>query len=247
MTEQKTPQQSLKKLPRLYVGGMDLSCGVTVTLAEEQSHYLRNVMRQEVGAHVRLFNGTDGEWIAEISSIGKKICTLVPSRQIHPQVTSPDIVAIVSLVKKDTLELMIEKASELGAARFIPVISDHSSARQMNAARAQMIAIEAAEQCERLDVMQIDAPKSLAQVIQEWDVARPLLMCSERSDAPLLTSLDIAGKVAVLIGPEGGFSDAEKQNLAATSGVQPVSLGARILRAETALILALGVLQLRGS
>lgn len=245
MTEQNTRFSAPKNLPRLYVGGTGLAGHAAITVSEDQSHYLRNVMRKGTGDQVRLFNGLDGEWVAEISAAGKKSCTLTPLRQLRPQAASPDIVAVVSLVRKDTLELMIEKASELGAARFIPVISDHSSARQMNATRAQMIAIESAEQCERLDIMQIDVPRTLSQVIKEWDRARPLIFCSERSDAPLLTNVDIAKNAAVLIGPEGGFSDAEKENLAATVGVQPVSLGTRILRAETALILALGVLQLR--
>lgn len=245
MTQSVSPEQ-YKRAPRLYVAEGAFASGAEVALAEGQRHYLTAVMRLPEGGVVRVFNGRDGEWLAELAG-KKKTTRLLLREKIFEQVDAADIWAIASPVKKDAFELMIEKATELGASRFVPVLCDHTAVRRMNAARAEAIAIEAAEQCERFDVPSVAPLTALREVLEGWDPARKILFCLERSAAPPLSAAVSEEPLAVLVGPEGGFSAVEIDYIKALPFVVPVSLGAGILRAETALIAALSCLRVMRS
>lgn len=226
----------------------DIAGGESAALPEGQLHYLRNVMRLEPGDKLRVFNGRNGEWLAELAELSKKKGIVAFVEKLQEQAAAPDVWVLASPVKKEAFEWMIEKASELDAARFLPVLCDHTVVHRVNAERAALIAAEAAEQSERLDVMQIEAPKSLEDVLQSWSSDRTLIFCLEREKAaPLFTALAKIGPaqpLAVLIGPEGGFSDKEIARLQACGFVESVSLGPRVLKAETALVTALAGLML---
>lgn len=237
-----------KKLVRLYLP-QDFAAGAAVPLAEGQAHYLRNVMRKGAGDRLRVFNGRDGDWLAALDAVGKRGASVVLERQIAPQRAGSDLWVIAAAVKKEALDLMVEKASELGAARFIPVTSDHAVVHKINRERLEAIAIEAAEQCERGDVMEVDPLSGLLPCLAALPANRQVLFCLERAEAPPLvaTLRNIANKpLTVLVGPEGGFSAGEISTILEKNkaNVHPVSLGPRILRAETALIAALAGVQL---
>lgn len=229
---------------RLYISP-DLLSGAGIVLDREQSHYLVNVMRAGVSDEVALFNGRDGEWLGRVVDASKKACRLRLERQLRPQVSPPDLDLVVALVKRGRLETIIEKAAELGARRVRLVTTRHTNTDHTNLARLQTIGTEAAEQTGRLDVPQIIAPEKLAQVLDGWDASRRLMFCDEAGDAQPILSLQGDGAWAVLIGPEGGFSAEERERLRAESYVTPVTLGPRILRADTAAIAALALWQAR--
>lgn len=236
-------EDSHKNLPRLFI---PFTLGENIVLSEGQQHYLRNVMRCVAGDRLRVFNGRDGEFLAEIKEISKKNVLISLSHKIHEQKPSPDIWVLASPVKKEAFDLMIEKASELGASRLTPVVCEHTVVHRMNKERAQAIATEAAEQCERFDLLKIDDLAPLKDILKSWDKSRKLIFCIERKDAPpiakALANLKTS-PLALLVGPEGGFSEAESAYIRALDFVIPVSLGPRILRAETALIAALSCVQ----
>lgn len=236
-----------KNLPRLFIAEEGLSSEKNCLLSDNQAHYLRNVMRLGAGDALRVFNGADGEWLAIIKEINKKNVIINLDKKLLEQKPSPDIWVLASPIKKEPFELMIEKASELGASRFLPVLCAHTVVHRMNPERAALIADESAEQCERLDVMQIGALASLKDVLKTWDKNRKLLFCIEREGgqpiAGVLKTLPASGPLALLIGPEGGFAEDEIADVCAQDFVVPVSLGPRILRAETAAIAALACVQ----
>lgn len=236
-----------QKAPRLYVPDADFAAGKACNLADAQAHYLRNVMRASVGDHLRLFNGRDGEWLAEIQDVGKKAVSVSLLRPIRPQIPSPDILVLASPVKKEAFDFMVEKSCELGAAAFQPVICDHTVVHRANEERLQAVAIEAAEQCERTDIMVVHPLADLKTILHSWDKNRELIFCLEREEAveisQRLKAGDISLPLAILVGPEGGFSRAEIQMIRSFDFVRPVSLGGRILRAETALIAGLSCIQ----
>ncbi len=237
-----------KNLLRLFVSRDDMSRGDNIELSEGQHHYLRNVMRAEAGQQLRLFNGRNGEWLGELIELSKKKAIVTPVEKLAEQKSSPDVFILASPIKKEALDMIVEKASELGAAVFQPVTCQHTVVHRFNAERLSAIATEAAEQCERLDVMDVRELVTLDAALAGWDPARRLLFCQERgAAAPLaeaLAKLPATTPYGILIGPEGGFSTAEVENLRRLPFVTPVSLGPRILRAETALIAALAGLQL---
>jgi 16S rRNA (uracil1498-N3)-methyltransferase len=239
-----------KTLLRLYVSRENISGGERHELSDGQHHYLRNVMRLQPGDRLRCFNGVNGEWLAEVEEINKKKLIITFLEKIHEQVSSPDLWVVASPVKKEALDMMIEKSSELGAARFVPVVCDRTVVHRINTDRLSATATEAAEQCERLDVMAVHPLEKLKTVLETWDTGRKLIFCIERMEArPLLKALQsLPGEapLAVLVGPEGGFSPAEAEYIAALPFVVPVTLGSRILKAETALIAALAVVQAVG-
>ena len=229
---------------RLFVPD-DLTLDVALVLKPEQARYLTSVMRLGLNDEVTLFNGRDGAWLAKISLITKKACQLTLERQVALQTVGPDLDLIVALVKRGPLETIIEKAVELGCRRIRLVTTRRTNAGHANVERLQAIAIEAAEQCERLDVPQVLSPQPLESLIKGWD-ARRLMFCDEAGDAkPVLSALagQGAGPWAVLIGPEGGFAPEERASLRALEAVVPVTLGPRILRADTAAIGALSLWQ----
>ncbi len=224
----------------------DLAPDVEFALDEGQSRYLSSVMRRGVGDEVLVFNGRDGEWRAAIAVVGKKAVTLRAASQERPQALGPDLDLVIALVKRARIETIVEKAAELGARRVRLVITERTNADHTNVGRLQAIATEASEQTGRMDVPEVVAPVKLERMIADWDATRALLFCDEAGDAkPVLAALDgvAAGPWAILIGPEGGFSPAERDALRNLACATPATLGPRILRADTAAISALTLWQ----
>ena len=234
---------------RLYVPD-DLATDADVSPAPEQGRYLTLVMRLAVGAEVLLFNGRDGEWRATLVEAGKRVCRLTVGARMRPQTEGPDLDLVIALVKRARLETIIEKAAELGVRRVRLAVTRRTNADHTNVARLQAIAVEAAEQTGRLDVPEILAPEKLDRMLDGWDPERRLVFCDEGGGVPAaLAALNpprLGGedrKGAVLIGPEGGFAPEEGERLRALPFVTAVSLGPRILRADTAAIAALTLWQ----
>jgi 16S rRNA (uracil1498-N3)-methyltransferase len=224
----------------------ELGPGVEVALRPDQIHYLAHVMRARTGEEVLCFNGRDGEWLTRVVEISRHGARLEAVRQARPQGAGPDLDLVVALVKRPRLETIVEKAAELGARRVRPVITERTNAAGANLGRLAAIAVEAAEQTGRLDVPEILPPARLDGVLAAWPPDRTLLFCDEAGDAPpILDALTTArpGPWAILIGPEGGFSEAERAAARSVPGAVPVSLGPRVLRADTAAIAALGLWQ----
>lgn len=222
----------------------DLTPGATLGLDEGQSRYLAAVMRQAVGDAVAVFNGRDGEWSATVASVGKKAVTLTVLSQTRPQHAGPDLDLIIALVKRGRLETIVEKAAELGARRVRPAITERTNADHIRVDRLRTIALEASEQTGRLDVPEVLEPTKLERLLADWDPGRRLLFCDEAGDAlPVLAAVTDAGPWAILIGPEGGFSPAERERLRALPYATAATLGPRILRADTAAISALTLWQ----
>lgn len=230
---------------RLFVQD-ELAAGGAIALSADHAHYLINVMRQGVGSALLLFNGRDGEWRAVIVEASKRACRVVPETKTRDQTSTPDVELIVAVVKRSRLETIVEKAAELGAARVRPVLTQRTNADRVRTDRLAAIMVEAAEQCERLEVPAIDEPQKLDRLLDGWDASRRLIFCDEAGDAAdALSALGALppGPAAILIGPEGGFSPDERARLRGMPGVVAVTLGPRILRADTAAIAALTLFQ----
>ena len=230
---------------RLFVPD-SLAMAAEIALTIDQSRYLGAVMRQSVGDVVALFNGRDGEWAARLVEVSKRGCRLRLERQLRPQTYGPNLDLVVALIKRGRLETIVEKAADLGARRVLLAVTRRSNVDRANVARLQAIATEAAEQTGRLDVPEILAPEKLERLLDEWDAARALMFCDEVGDAkPVLAALAGSSQAAaaILIGPEGGFDPQERERLRALPFVTAVTLGPRILRADTAAISALTLWQ----
>ena len=229
---------------RLFVSD-DLKAGAPVSPGMEASRYLIAVMRLAIGSEVLLFNGRDGEWRATVVDADKRRCRLTVGSRVRAQETGPDLTLVMALVKRGRLETIVEKAAELGAARVQLVLTRRTNADKANVERLQAIAIEAAEQTGRLDVPEILAPVKLSKLLDGWDPGRRLMFCDETGGAPVLEALGggQAGPWAILIGPEGGFDPEEAERLRAMDCANVVSLGPRILRADTAAISAMSLWQ----
>lgn len=244
--------------PRLFVSA-DLSAGRPVPLDEEQSNYLLRVLRLAPGGEVRLFNGRDGEWDAAICAAGKK-AEVSPTAQRRPQPppAGPALTLLFAPVKKDETDLIVEKATELGAIRIQPVLTHRTQTRTVRLDRFRKIALEAAEQTERLDLPEIADVATLDAALAALPAGTALIFCDEAGDAlgapwggetgrarPIRAVLEgLKGwDAALLIGPEGGFTPEERSYLRSRTGTFAVSLGPRILRAETAAVAAMGLWQ----
>ena len=231
--------------PRLFLD-QPLAEGAEVPATAGQAHYLGGVMRRAVGDAVLLFNGRDGEWAASIAQLRKDRCTFRPERQVREQEPPPACRLLVAAVKRDAMDWMAEKATELGIGLIQPVLTRRSITDRVNVARLASIAQEAAEQCGRLTVPPVAPAAPLHAVLDAWD-ATPLLVGDERRESPPLTlaaqGLAPGAAWAWLVGPEGGFERAELDDLRRRAFVSTVSLGPRILRAETAAVAGLAVLQ----
>jgi len=230
---------------RLYLSH-DLVAGAVLPLDAKQVHYLKNVMRLATGDVLLVFNGRDGEWRAEVADLGRSAGALRAVALERAQVDEPDLWLVFTPIKKTRLDVLVEKAGELGASRLVPVLTERASVRDLNVARAEALLVEAAEQCGRMTVPRIDPVAPLAGVLDRWDAGRRLMFCDESGRGPPIASVladQAPGPWAVLIGPEGGFSPAERDAIAGRSFVVPVALGPRILRADTAAIAALSLLQ----
>ncbi len=230
---------------RLFVT-QPLSQGAAVDLTAGQAHYLTNVMRLAGGGEVMAFNGRDGEWRARLVSVAKRGATLEVVARMRPQTTGPDLDLVVALVKRARLETIVEKAAELGARRVRLAITERTNAERTNVERLGAIAIEASEQTGRLDTPAIEPPQKLPRLLVDWPADRPFMYCDEAGDAPP-AMVALAGRAGgpwgVLIGPEGGFSPAERALIRGHAAAVPVTLGPRILRADTAAIAALTLWQ----
>lgn len=235
---------SEKSKIRLYVE-QPLTAEKIIVLPEEQSHYLCNVMRLNNGEILSCFNGRNGEFGAVVEQIHKKQTRLKLQAQTRVPQLTPDIWLLFAPLKKDRMDFLIEKAVELGVAGLVPVITRHTITDKIRPERLRAQIIEAAEQCERLDVPVLEEPKRLDEVLKNWNTARRLFFMDERGSGQSAAEAFAAftGPAALLIGPEGGFSEDEAAQLRQESFVTPVSLGPRILRAETAAASALAVWQ----
>ncbi|PVM92834.1 16S rRNA (uracil(1498)-N(3))-methyltransferase [Caulobacter radicis] len=229
---------------RLFVP-QPLSKDAGIAPTQEQSRYLVQVMRLGVGDEILVFNGTDGEWRASLVDAGKRGCLLKAQEQTREQTTPPDLDLIVAMVKRGRVETIVEKAAELGARRVRLTVTRRTNVDYMKLARLDAIAMEAAEQTGRLDVPAILDPEKLDKILDGWDEGRRLVFCDEGGDAkPAIEALaGTGGPAAILIGPEGGFAPEERERLRSLPFVTPVSLGPRILRADTAAISAMTLWQ----
>ena len=234
---------------RLY-SDAPLAAGAGVELDSDQGHYLRHVLRLQRGAAVALFNPRDGEWRAAVDGFTKDRCRLVvESLRRSAEAPAAELSLLFAPIKRARLETLIEKATELGVTRLLPVLTRHTDIGRVNLERLAAIAREAAEQCERLSLPEIAQPQPLHQVLADWP-GTPLLVCAESGPTRPLAAVAAAlppGPVAFLIGPEGGFATSELDELARHPFVAHIGLGPRVLRAETAALAALSCWQaLRG-
>lgn len=230
---------------RLFIDAA-LRSGAEIALDRGQSNYLVNAMRLEAGALVAVFNGREGEWRCVLSAAHRKAAVLTVEAQMRVQEALPDIELLFAPIKKARTDFIVEKACETGCRRVRPVITRYTNSERMNIERLHAHMIEAAEQCGGLSVPELDAPKPLADMLAGWD-DRLLIFCDEaRTALPLVDALaDVARgtPASVLIGPEGGFAPEEAAKLHAMPAARAVSLGPRILRADTAAVAALGLVQ----
>ena len=227
---------------RLYVTA-DLGSGMAVAADDGQAHYLLHVMRAKAGMRISLFNGRDGEWLAEIGAAGKRGVTLNCLKQTEPQAGVPDLWLAFAPVKKTPSDYLTQKATELGVSLLQPVMTRRTIVSRINAERMAANAIEAAEQSGRLSVPEIREAVSLEKLLAGWPHERRLYFCDEGGDAQPLGKASAPGPAAILTGPEGGFDPAEREKLRALPFVTPVTLGPRILRADTAALAALAIWQ----
>jgi 16S rRNA (uracil1498-N3)-methyltransferase len=232
---------------RLFVR-TQLSAGVAVEASPSQAHYLGTVMRRRVGDQVRLFNGADGEWQTRIGELQRSRAVLEVECRLRGQEPGIDLWLVFAPLKRDLTELVVQKATELGVSALLPVITERSNAHRLNLDRLSAIATEAAEQSERLTVPVLQSPQRLPALLDAWLPERRLFAAAERASAPYPPSLytnpaSQSEPAALLVGPEGGFAPAELEDLRSRAFVVAVTLGPYILRAETAAIAGLVLLQ----
>ncbi len=236
------------RTPRLFVDH-DLAAGVALPLAREQANYLLSVLRLSDGAAVLVFNGREGEFRARLAAAGKRAAALVPEERTRPQPPTPDLDYLFAPLKHARLDYMVQKAVEMGAGRLRPVMTRHTQASRVNLERMRANVVEAAEQCGVLHVPAVEEVVTLDRLLAGWEASeggRRLVFCDEGEDGtdplPALAALG-RGPTAVLIGPEGGFSQEERALLRRLDFVTAIPLGPRILRADTAAVAALAVIQ----
>ena len=236
--------------PRLYVDA-PLAAGAVVPLGRQQSHYLLNVLRLGAEDRVLAFNGRDGEWLARLATAGKKGASLALVEQTRAQTVPADLHYLFAPLKHARLDYMVQKAVEMGASRLQPVLTRHTQVARLNLDRMRANAIEAAEQCGILSLPEIVAPLALEQACAALEPARLLVFCDEAAEgrdptaalAAARSQTESSRKLAVLIGPEGGFSPEERDALLRHPRIVRLALGPRILRADTAAVAALAVVQ----
>ena len=239
------------RTPRLFVDAA-LSGGGEVPLEREQANYLVNVLRLRPGADVLIFNGREGEWRAQLAASGKKGAMLGIIERTREQTAAPDLHYLFAPLKHARLDYMVQKAVEMGASRLSPILTRHSQAERVNLARMRANAIEAAEQCGILDIAEIAEPVKFDAFVRGWAADRVLIFCDEDAEVKDPVAALSAGRgggiagplpVSVLIGPEGGFAEDERAALLTLPNVIRLALGPRILRADTAAVAALALIQ----
>jgi 16S rRNA (uracil1498-N3)-methyltransferase len=232
-----TPAWPPKSLPRLFVR-VPIGEGVRVDLDAGQANYLGNVMRLGAGSELLVFDGSSGEWLARIAEAGKKRMALTVERRTREPEDIPDVWLAFAPVKRSQTDWLVEKATELGVAKLIPVITQRTIAERVKLERLEAIAIEAAEQCGRTRLPAIEEPLPLGKFLEARGADRRLYFADE-GGGEAAASVFEAGAATILTGPEGGFTDEERAAVRAAPNAVPVSLGPRVLRAETAALAAL--------
>lgn len=231
-----TPAWPPRSLPRLFVE-TPLGPGARVELDAAQSNYLGNVLRMEEGAQLLLFDGASGEWLAEVTEAGKKRMTLSVVEPTRAQENGPDLWLAFAPVKKGRVDWLVEKAVELGVARLLPVITQRTIVDKLNLERLRAHVIEAAEQCGRTSLATIEEPVKLDALLKTRDTERRLYFADETGGEPAAAAFE-AGPALILTGPEGGFTPDEGEAIRSAANARAISLGPRILRAETAALAA---------
>ncbi|MAY61080.1 MAG: 16S rRNA (uracil(1498)-N(3))-methyltransferase [Rhizobiales bacterium] len=234
------------KLKRLFVG-QPLIEGVAIAAEKDQSHYLLTVLRMEAGSELLLFNGRDGEWRAKLEMPAKKKAVLIPLALERPQPPHPDLVFCFAPIKAGRLDWVVEKAVEMGAGAIRPVMTQFTQNTRLNPEKMNAWITEAAEQCGVLAIPKLESAVRLTELLEGWDSSRRLVFCDEDSatDNPIEALAPLKSeKLALLVGPEGGFSDEERDMLRAKPFVTAIPLGPRILRADTAAVAALTAVQM---
>ena len=222
-----------------------LAIGERVACTPEQANYLLNVLRLGANDEILVFNGRDGEWRARLADVGKRRCALECVQLTRAQTAGPDIHYLFAPLKHARLDYMVQKATEMGASKLQPVLTRRTIAARVNGERMRANAIEAAEQCGILNVPEVAAPERLERLLHDWDEKRVLVFCDEAAEVanPLAALSRLEGRpLAVLVGPEGGFEASEQVALRAKPFAVPISLGPRIMRADTAAVAALALI-----
>ncbi len=234
-----TPAYPPHSTPRLFIDQL-LSVGETVHIGSPQAHYLLNVMRIKEGSMVKLFDDQSGEYLAVAETIGKRDLVLKIEGKLREREPVPDLWLCQALIKKDRLDWIAEKACELGVDHFVPIVTQRCVVDKLKEDRLRTQMIEAAEQCERTALPTIAPLTKLEALLRDWPSERQLYFCDERGGAPMADAYK-TGSAAVLIGPEGGFADAENAAIRSHPAAIAISLGPRILRADTAAIAAISI------
>jgi len=237
-----------KSKTRLYIN-KKISSNLMIYVKDKQFHFLKNVMRVQINARIRIFNGKTGEWLSQVLSINRDNIVLRVNEKIKNMVESSDVWLIFAPIKQHRMNIVIQKATELGANKIIPCLTEYTNIRSINIKNLKLNAIEAAEQSERLDLPSIEKPISLKSILSSWPDDRYLVYCDEKlhQEKNILEILSPLSyntlKCAVLVGPEGGFSNSETDLITNIDKVLPVSLGKRLLRSDTAITVALFCVQ----
>ena len=234
----------MKTTPRLYLDE-PLAVDREVLLSREQTHYLTAVLRLGGGDRLRVFNGHDGEWLGSLANVSKKAASVRCEEPLGDPVAPPDIDYLFAPLKHARLDYVVQKATELGVRRLRPVITARTIAGRINLDRMRANAIEAAEQCNVNFVPEVVEPQKLEKILAAWDKGRALIYCDEtaRVSSPLMALQGLRLPAAILIGPEGGFTEAEQASLISRPFVTAISMGPRIMRADTAAVAALALIQ----
>ncbi len=236
-----TPAWPPKSAPRLFVED-ELGNGRTLALEGNHAHYLGKVMRVREGDTIILCDNVTGEWAATVGRVDKRRVDAMVSKQLRPRESVPDLWLCPALLKKDRFDLVLEKATELGVARIQPIITRRCVADRLNLERATTITTEAAEQCARTALPELAEPMKLDAMLRDWPEDRALFFADELGGEPAAECFaKHAGPAAILVGPEGGFDDAERNTIRAHKQARAITLGPRILRGETAAIAALSI------
>lgn len=231
----------MRQIPRLFQDQL-LTTGLHLFPESGQIHYLLNVLRLTEGAEVILLDDQSGEWRARIIEAGKKRLTLSVEEMLRPREEVPDLWLLTAPIRRERFQWIVEKATELGVARICPVKTERTNNERLNETRLRAHMIEAAEQCERTALPLLEPLQPLTELLANWPAERQLIFCDEAGGVPM-SELQIQMPAAILIGPEGGFSDHERQLISSCANSHPITLGPNILRADTAVVAAIAQFQ----